>query len=199
MVPATRVPERCEDEAEDGAVVPAVLDNHGPAVGAGTGVGSGPQDGTRGGWLGRECSPGLPGQQSDPLVVSFGAAEQLPAPESLDIGHMVSIPSASNQGLQSLDGGAGGCTDRRSLPHPVLPSCTHNLPGRPNLPEIGCWWDSPGDTGRESCVSAAGSGRGWAGTEPGPWAQGPHHCMLSLGPEWLPQPGEPSKNATETC
>lgn len=123
-----------DDAAEDGAVVPAVLDDHGPAGGStplrarpgrsgGPGGGAAPGQGRAQAYL----ATGLPGQQSHALMVSLATGEQLPAPEFLDVGHVVPIPSTPHQGLQRIHCGAA---DGRERGRPSPPWAAH-----PDLPE----------------------------------------------------------------
>lgn len=68
-------------------------------------------------------------------MVSLGTGEQLPAPESLDVGHMVPVPSAPHQGLQRIHCGAA---DGRERGRPSPPRAAH-----PDLPEGLPGWHSP--------------------------------------------------------
>lgn len=90
---------------------------------------------------GQGRSTGSPGQQSDPLIVSVRTGEQLPAPEFLDVRHVVPVPGASHQGFQGLHSGTGEGRQQTGgppQPHPYyrcdpVPTC--DLPVYPNLPE----------------------------------------------------------------
>lgn len=143
-----------------------------PGAGSGLGRWAGPA-----GAPGPGTQPRSPGQQRDPLVVSLGAAEQLPAPQSLDVRHVVPVPSALNQGLQSLDGGAGGTgSDRRSplsprpLPRPQ-PARGRPVAGQP-------WRHRP----REPCGP-----QGWPAVVGA--RRGPSHGCGLRGPPLYDPPG----------
>lgn len=56
---------------------------------------------------GQGRSTGSPGQQSDPLIVSVRTGEQLPAPEFLDVRHVVPVPGVLHQGFQGLHSRTG--------------------------------------------------------------------------------------------
>lgn len=149
---------------------------------------------------GRGRSAGSPGQQSDPRVVILRTGEQLPAAESLDVRHVVPIPSAAHQGLQGLDSGAGEGQRAAEVTGPVPPARL----GPARLPEPPCelllvgqpWrpgWHFTVRTGapRWHPTARQGASRRGPGPSPGLGVQGVITTPTSPGTGPWPQPSEP--------